>query len=56
MPYTLRNQPVAAKRIWIAAFNSSYEKNKNDDKARKAAWAAVKVNYHKVKGKWKKKN
>lgn len=59
MPYTLSNQPdiiknlpIAAKRIWIKAFNSSYKKG--EEYARKIAWEAIKKSgFKKVNNKWK---
>lgn len=49
MPYSLNNKPEflnklpkQAQRIFINAFNSSYEKNKNDEIATKTAWSAIK--------------
>jgi cation transport regulator len=54
--------PGAAQRMWLAAFNSAYNRcSKEDGKdcetvARSIAWAAVKRKYKKGKdGKWVKK-
>ena len=57
MPYSLTNQPSAikelptqAKRVWIAAFNSSLKQYNNEQKAFQIAWSAIE------KAGWKKDN
>jgi len=48
--------PVAAQHIFINAFNSSYAKDKDEKKAFRVAWGAVKTYYKKgTDGKWVKK-
>lgn len=50
MPYTvntapdrIKKLPTKAQKIWIAAFNAAYsEYNRNEEKANKTAWTAVK--------------
>lgn len=56
-PEIIRDLPQKAKKIWVNAFNSEYEKSKSDSKASIVAWASIKnAGYEKNKGKWKKKN
>jgi len=64
MPYTMAtlpkgvkdNLPIGAQRIWLRVFNRVYDKTKDDDRARIAAWSAVKMKYYKgADGKWHKK-
>ena len=65
MPYKISEPPERikklsghAQKIWIAAFNSAYEQyDKDEEKANKVAWSAVKKMYRKEGDKWvKKKN
>jgi len=51
-----RALPVAAQKIFMNAFNSSYNKDKDEQKAFRIAWGAVKnAGYHKnASGKWSK--
>ena len=48
--------PVAAQHIFMHAFNSSYNKDKDEKKAFRIAWGAVKnAGYsRKANGKWRK--
>lgn len=66
MPYTsidqlpdpVRNSlPQPAQRIFMKAFNSAYDSLETADEvpAFKIAWSAVKRRYHKVEGRWVKK-
>ena len=61
MPYTIDNPPEKikglpkhAQEIFIAAYNSAYEQyDKDETRANKVAWAAVKQSYEQDKdGKW----
>ncbi len=58
MPYTINDYPAQiealpkhAKEIWIAAFNSSFDKS-GESGAFAIAWAAVKKIYNQVNDKW----
>jgi len=62
MPYTMNNKPdiiknlpVKAQKIFIAAFNTNLEETKNEKQSFKIAWAAVeKAGYKKgPDGIWK---
>lgn len=63
MPYTLKNPPdwlknlpKGVQKLGIEVFNETLAKTKDEDKARKAAWGAIKNVYKKnKKGKWVKK-
>jgi len=63
MPYTIANPPARIKklpphaiRIWVSAFNSAWKTyNKDEVRANKVAWAAVKAKYKKVGDKWVRK-
>lgn len=63
MPYTmknlpdwLKNMPKGAQKLGIEVFNDTLAKTKDEDKARMAAWGAIKNKYRKdKKGKWVKK-
>jgi phage I-like protein/cation transport regulator ChaB len=45
--------PAKAKEIWLAAFNSDYSKNKNEESAIKIAWSAVgNAGYKKENDQW----
>lgn len=55
-PEQIKNLPQGARTIWIRTFNSVYEETKDEDKARQAAWSAVKNKYKKVGDKWVKKS
>ncbi len=60
------NLPKHAQEIYRAAFNSSYEENKNpkdrrddstrEETAHKVAWSAVEKKYEKRAGKWRSKS
>lgn len=60
------NLPAHAQDIYKEAYNSAYKEYKDPDDrqgdasreetAHKVAWSAVKKEYHKVDGKWKKKS
>jgi len=55
-PDKISSLPKEAQAIWIAAYNSAYEQyEKNEEKANKVAWSAVKKVYKKVDDKWVKK-
>jgi cation transport regulator ChaB len=63
MPYTiddppdfLRELPSGAQRLFIAAFNSKYSENSNDEDSMKVGWSNVKRKYKKIGDKWVKKN
>ena len=49
------NLPDHAQDIWREAFNSAYEQHKDDERAAKIAWGAVKESYEKKDEKWVKK-
>jgi cation transport regulator ChaB len=59
-PYTMQNPPAAVKnlpkgaqRIFITVFNSTYASSKDENKARQAAWGAVKNKYKRTaSGTW----
>ena len=63
MPYSLKNPPdwlkglpKGAIRLGVDVFNAVYAKDKDDDKARQAAWAAIKNKYEKTEaGTWRAK-
>lgn len=55
VPDTIKNIPVGAQRIWVKVFNSVHADTKDEDKARIAAWSAVKNKYEKVNDEWRKK-
>ena len=55
IPATIKNLPVGAQKIWIRTFNAVLSSTGSEDMARKAAWSNVKNKYHKVNGKWVKK-
>lgn len=55
IPDAIKNLPVGAQRIWVRIFNSVHADTKDEDKARIAAWAAVKNKYEKVNDEWRKK-
>lgn len=42
MPQNISMLPSKAQDIWIAAFNNSFEKNKDEESANKIAWGVVK--------------
>lgn len=52
LPNAIKNLPSGAQSIWVDAFNSVYAETKDEDKARKAGWAACKKSYKKVGAKW----
>jgi len=59
VPYTVKNPPDRVKKlpphaieIWVSAFNSALDQYKDEEKANKVAWAAVKLKYKKVGDKW----
>jgi len=56
-PERIKHLPKHAQEIWIAAYNSAYEQyEKDEERANKVAWAAVKKAYIKTQdGKWVKK-
>ena len=41
LPENTNALPDKAKEIWLAAFNSNYEKNKDEEKSIKIAWSAI---------------
>ena len=51
LPPAAKNLPEAAKKIWLAAFNASFERY-GEQKAFAIAMAAVKNKYRQVNGKW----
>lgn len=51
LPESVQGLPSKAKRIFLKAFNASYEKY-GEERAFKIAWSAVKKSYMKRKGKW----
>lgn len=61
MPYSLekppdwlKNLPKGAIKLGVNAFNAVLDKGGNEDKARKAAWAAIKTKYEKgERGQWR---
>ena len=63
MPYNMSNPPKliqslpkTAKTIWIRVFNDTLKRTNSENKARQAAWAAVKNGFEKGKdGKWHRK-
>ena len=55
IPDAIKNLPVGAQRIWVRVFNSVHADTKDEDKARIAAWSAVKNKYEKVNDTWRKK-
>lgn len=63
MPYSmksppdwLKNLPAGAQKIGISVFNSTLSKTDDEDKARTAAWSAIKTKYTKSSdGKWARK-
>lgn len=60
MPYSvksppdwLKNMPAGAVKIGVEVFNSVHKETGDEDKARKASWAAIKARYEKGEdGKW----
>jgi len=55
-PERIKKLPSHAQKIWISAFNSAYKQyNKDEEKANKVAWVAVKRVYKKEGEKWTKK-
>jgi len=57
LPKGVQGLPSHAKRIWMKAFNSAYEQyGKNEERAAKVAWAAVKKVYKKEGESWVKKS
>lgn len=54
-PDWLKNLPKGAIKIGVKAFNAAYEKDKDDDAARKAAWGAIKSKYEKDGDAWRAK-
>lgn len=55
-PKQLDNLPIGAKNLWIRIFNRNYKETNNENKARIAAWSAVKQRYEKQPdGTWKRK-
>lgn len=57
VPDSIKSLPEKAQKIWIGAFNSAQEQDKEDEeKSNKIAWAAVKNKYEQNKdGKWRAK-
>ena len=55
IPDMIKNLLQGAQKIWIETFNAVYEKTKDENQARIAAWAQVKNKYRKVGDKWVKK-
>ena len=52
-PSFIKSLPSGAKTIWVSAFNAALKHYKNEQKARRVAWAAVKTKYRKSNdGKW----
>lgn len=52
LPKQTQILPTHAKKIWMGAFNSAYEKYKDDERSAKIAWGAVKKSYKKVGERW----
>ena len=53
LPENTNNLPPKAKEIWLAAFNSDYSKNKDEESAIKIAWSAVgNAGYKKENDQW----
>jgi len=56
IPVWVKDLPKNAQKIAIRVFNKVYKKTKDEDKARQAAWSAIKEKYKKnKKGIWIKK-
>jgi len=51
-PAQLKNLPVGARNLWIRVFNAVLSETNDENKARQAAWHAVKGKYHKDGDKW----
>ena len=64
MPYTMKNPPAWLKnlpdgaiRIGVEVFNSTMSESEDEEKARQAAWGAIKQKYEKSDGgEWRQKN
>lgn len=56
LPDEVSKLPAHAKQIWMKAFNSAYSQYKEDDKAFKVAWSAVKQTYVEKENGWEKKS
>jgi phage I-like protein/cation transport regulator ChaB len=53
LPENTNNLPPKAKEVWLAAFNSNYSKNKDEESAIKVAWSAVgNAGYKKENNQW----
>jgi phage I-like protein/cation transport regulator ChaB len=53
LPENTNNLPPKAKEVWLAAFNSNYSKNKDEESAIKVAWSAVgNAGYKKENDQW----
>lgn len=63
MPYSISNPPDFLKSlpseaisIFVRVFNDIHRKTNDEERARRAAWAAIKAaKYHKDGDEWKKK-
>ncbi len=56
LPTWAKNLPVGAQKIAVKVFNATLSKTSDEDKARIAAWSAIKQKYKEVGGKWVKKS
>lgn len=54
LPDTVKALPIHAQRIYMAAFNSAFERDADEQRAHAVAWAAVKGRYEKdeASGEW----
>lgn len=55
VPDYIKNLPAEAQKLFVAAFNSVFEKTQDEDKARIAGWGAVKTGFEKRDDEWVKK-
>lgn len=56
LPSQVKVLPMGGQIIWLRVFNSIFEETKDEDRARRSAWNAVKEKFYKdTDGKWKKK-
>ena len=56
LPTWAKNLPVGAQKIAVKVFNATLSETGDEDKARIAAWGAIKRKYKKSGGKWVKKS
>lgn len=55
LPSTLRRSPDKAQRTWVKAHDSAIESYGDDERAHRAAYAALKHSYEKVGDRWEAK-